>query len=130
MAPEKTTRSANVVTGSMLRAPGSNKSGRISSAGSSHQVAGTQVEVPKIVPERTASWAVTRATAEAPATKELEEYVNAAENDFEIDLNYSPRQRVTELSDSDGESTSSTHGDEMSELYTATPRLKTDWMKG
>ena len=92
MAPERITRSANVnvATGSMLRAFGSNESGKICSVGSSHQVAGTQVEVPEIVPERTASRAVTGAPAETPATKELEEYIDTTENDFEINLNYSP----------------------------------------
>ena len=125
MAREKTTYSTNVTTGSTLRAPGSNKSGRISSVGSFHQVAGTQVKVPKTVPEKTASRAVTGAPAEAPATKKLEKYVSAAENDFEIDLNYSSGQRMTELSNSDGESPSSMHRGGVSGLYTATPRFKT-----
>ena len=111
--------------GSTLEAPGSNESRRISSAGSSHQVAGTQVEVPKIVPEETTSRVVTGTSTEAPATKELEKYVDAAEDDFEIDFDYSLGQRVTELSDLDGKSPSSTHGGKISGLYTATPRLKT-----
>ena len=33
---------------------------------------------------------MTRALVEAPAIKELKEYINAAEDDFEIDLVYSP----------------------------------------
>ena len=37
---------------------------------------------------------------------------------------------MTELSDSDGESLSSTHGGGVSGLYTATLRLQTGWMKG
>ena len=90
---------------------------------------GAQVEVPETVPEETASRAVTKAPLEASVTQELEEYVDAAEDDFEIDLNYSPRQQVTELSDSDGKSPSSTHGGEMSGLYTAIPRLKMGWLK-
>ena len=107
-----------MATSSTLRDFESNKSGKISSARSSHQVAGTQVEVLKIVPEGTASRIVTGAPAEAPAIKELKEHVDAAEDDFKIDLDYSPGQRVTELSDSDKKSLSSTHGDGMSGLYT------------
>ena len=125
MAPGRTIRSANMATGSMLRAFGSNKNGKISSAGSSHQVAGTQVEVPETVPEETASRAVTKAPAEALATKELEKYVDAAEDDFEIDFDYSLGQRVTELSDSDRGSPSSTHGGKVSGLYIAIHCFKT-----
>ena len=114
-----------MATGSTLRAPGSNKSERISTARSSHQVAGTQVEIPKIVLEGIASRAMTGAPAEAPATKEPEKYVDTAEGNFKIDLNYNLRQQVTKLSDSDGESLSSMHGGGVNGLYTATPRLKT-----
>ena len=63
-----------------MRALGSNKSEKISAARSSYQIAGTQVEVPETVPEGTVSRAVARALAEASATKELEENVNAAED--------------------------------------------------
>ena len=90
MALGKTTYSANVAIDSTLRALKSNKRGRISAVGSSHQVVSTQIEVPKTVPEGTASQAVTGVSAEAPATKELEKYVNATENSFEIDLDYNP----------------------------------------
>ena len=123
MAPERTIRSANMImaTSFTLRAPGSNESGKISSAGSSHQVARTQIKVLETVPEKTASRAVTGAPAEAPATKELKKYVDAAEDDFKIDLNYDPGQQAMKLSDSDGESPSSTHRGGMSGLYTATP---------
>ena len=130
MTPGRTTCSANVATGSTLKAPESNESEKISSVESLHQIMGTQVEVPETVPEGTASRAVTRAPTEALATKELEEYVDAAEDNFEIDLNYSPGQQVTELFDSDKESSSSTHRGGVSGLYTATPRLKTGWIKG
>ena len=51
-----------------------------------------------------------KAPAEVSATEELEKYIDATENNFEIDLNYSPRQRVTELFNSNRES-----------LYTAIP---------
>ena len=85
---------------------------------------GTQVEVPKTVPEETASQAVTGTPMEVLATKKLEKYINAAENDFEIDLDYSPGLRVTELSNSDRQSPSSIHGSGVSGLYSATPCLK------
>ena len=78
-----------MATGSILRAFESNKSGKINAAESSHQVVSIQVEVPETVPEETANQAVTGAPAEAPAIEELEEYVDAAEDNFEIDLNYS-----------------------------------------
>ena len=123
MAPGRTTRSANmnVAMGSTLSTSESNESRKISSDVSSYQVAGTQIEVPKTVSEKTASYAVTGAPAKAPATEELEEYIDAAENNFEIDLDYTLGQQVTELSDLDGKSPSSTHGSGVSGLYTATP---------
>ena len=61
------------------------------------------------------------APAEAPAIKKLEKYIDAAEDDFEIDLDYSPGQQVMELSNSDRKSPSSIYGGGMSGLYTATP---------
>ena len=126
MAPGRTTCSANVAIGFMLRALRSNKNKKISFIEFFHQVADTKVEVPKTVLEGTASQAVTRAPVEAPATKQLKKYVDTAENNFEIDLDYSLGQQMMELFDSDGESPSSTHGDGVSKLYTTTPRLKMD----
>ena len=69
-----------------------------------------------------------RISAEVLVTKKLEKYVDAAENDFKIDLNYSLKQWVTELSDSDKESPSSMHRSKVNSLYTATlsPQDKLD----
>ena len=36
------------------------------------------------------------------ATKKLEKYIDAIENNFEIDFNYNPGQQITELSNPDG----------------------------
>ena len=52
---------------------------------------------------------VVGAPAETLVTKELEKYVDAAEDNFKIDFNYSLGQRVMELSDSNKESAFSTH---------------------
>ena len=89
MAPKKNTCSANVAMGSTMKVSRSNKSGKISTTGFFYQVVGIQIKVLKIVMEETISQTVTKAPAEASATKELKEYVDAAEDNFEIDLNYS-----------------------------------------
>ena len=105
-----------MATGFTLRASGSNKSRRISATRSFHQVTGTQVEVSETVPEKTVSRAVIGVLAETPTTKELKKYVNAAEDNFKIDHNYSPGQRMTELFDSDKKSLSSIHESKVSGL--------------
>ena len=89
MASERNTYSVNVATSSTLRASKINKSGKISTTRFSYQVAGTQAEIPKTVLEGTASRVVTKTLVKASATKELKEYVNAMEDNFEIHLNYS-----------------------------------------
>ena len=104
----------------------SNKSKRVSATGSIHQVADIQIEVLKIIPEKTISQAVAGTLAEVLVTKKLEKYVDATEDNFEIDLDYSSKQRITELSYSNEESLSSTYGGGVSSLYTAISRLKTD----
>ena len=130
MAPGRNIHSANVARVSILRALRSNKSGRISATGFSHQVIGIQVELPKTVPKKTTYWVVTKIQAKTPATKEVKKYVDVAEDNFEIDFDYSPGQWVTELSDSDGENLFSTYRGRVSGLYTTIFCLKTGWMKG
>ena len=53
------------------------------------------------------------------ATKELKEYIDAAKNNFEIDLNYSLGQQITEFFDSNRESFFSMHRNKVSNFYTA-----------
>ena len=59
-------------------------------------------------------------SAEILAIKKLKKYVDAAGDNFEIDLNYSLGQRVTELSNSNGKNSSNMHRGRVSGLYTAT----------
>ena len=86
MVLKRDTCTANVAIDSIMKVFDSNESEKISTAGSSHQVADIQVEVPETVPEETVSWAVTRAPVKISATKKLKKYVNATKDDFEIDL--------------------------------------------
>ena len=104
-----------------MRALGSNKNRKISAAGFFHQIADTQVEVLKIFPKGTISQAVTGTPVEVPNIKNLKKYIDAAENNFKINLDYSLRQQVIKLFDFDKKNLSSTHGSGMYGLYTAPP---------
>ena len=112
--------------GSTIRVSSSNKSGKASITRSFYKVADIQVEIPKTVLKETASYAIARIPKKVFAIKKLKKFVNATANtnNFEIDLNYSPKQDIIKLFDFDKKSSFNMHRSKVNSLYIVTPHLK------
>ena len=101
MVLERNIYSANIAISFIIKALGSNKSERVSVIRSFCQVADIQVKIPKTILKGTASRAIARILANIFTIKKLKEYIDTAKNNLNIDLNYSPKQQIIELSNSD-----------------------------